>query len=184
MGILNRFKAQTAGAWQAGQGIDLEFDFDTNALCGVKLRDPAALLAKFGAPEDPPRIKDGAYCFYSQGFEADVTDGRVDAFTLMWRDADGRFRPFSGKCFRGGAELSLRAGATESEVIACLGEPFWRDEDDDEVLLFYERNAVEWQVEVDKRAGLSVIVITALPLLADAEQRAAYKVTKNWPPLT
>ncbi len=182
MGIFNRYKAQNAGAWQAGQKLDLEFDFDANALCGLKLREPATLLAKFGPPEDAAALKAGAHCFLSQGFEADVTNGRVDTFILVLRDADKRFQPFAGKCVRGGATLPLRAGATEGEVVACLGEPFWRDEDDDEVLLFYERNAVEWQVEVDKRAGLSVIVATALPLLADAEQRAAFRVTKPWPP--
>ena len=181
MGILDHFKAQPKGEWTADEAAGREFDFDHNVLAGLKLRDPASLLWRLGPPEDARQAAQGAYCFFSRGFEVDVRQGRVNTFVLVWQ-GDDRFQPFAGQCRFGGAEIKLAGGVSEAEIERIFGAPFWRDEDTDEVLLFYEKGAVEWQVEINRQTGLSAMVITALPLLADAAQRQAYHVSKPWPP--
>ncbi len=69
---------------------------------------------------------------------------------------------------------------TERGLIAIFGSPYWRDQDEDEVILFYEFGEYEWQIEMSLKDRLSVFVI-APPILADPQQRAAYSVTKPWP---
>jgi hypothetical protein len=182
MGLLDHYRAKSKGEWTAAESPPLEFDFGQNALSGVKLRDPASCLWRFGPPEDGKRAGEGAACFYSRGFEVNVRRGRVEEFVLFWRGTE-RFQPFAGLCRLGEAEIKLSAGVGEHEIIRIFGAPFWRDEDADEILLFYEhKGAVEWQVEIDRQTGLSAMVVTALPLLADAKQRQAYRVSKPWPP--
>lgn len=184
MGLLDHYRAKAKGEWTAADAPPLEFDFSQNALSGVRLRDPVSCLWPFGPPEDAHRAKDGAYCFYSRGFEVGVIRGRVEEFVLRWRAVDG-FQPFAGRSRLAEAEVKLSGGMAEAEWVQIFGEPFWRDEDRDEILLFYEfQGAVEWQVEIDRQAGLSAMVITALPLLADAAQRQAYRVSKPWPSAT
>jgi hypothetical protein len=56
------------------------------------------------------------------------------------------------------------------------------DEDEDEILFFYERAGVELQLEFAGKETLSGVVMTGQPLMADPEQRRAYKVTAPWPP--
>jgi hypothetical protein len=64
-----------------------------------------------------------------------------------------------------------------------FGEPYWRDADADEVLLFYELPEVEWQLEFPLPAAtLSAMVIVTPPLLADRQQRHHYGLDKPWPP--
>ena len=77
--------------------------------------------------------------------------------------------------------LRLSNRSSESDVQALFGQPYWRDQDEDEIILFYEFPGVEWQIEFDLVGALKHLRV-GRPLLADAEQRAAYGVTKHWPP--
>ena len=168
MGLLQKFRVDTAGAWKADDGLRLDFDFDANALSGVRLRDPLTLLWKFGPPENPEAARQGVYRWFAKGFAVGARDGRIDEFLLIWdAQANPPFQPFSGSCRWRGEPIHLRAGLGEAELRARLGEPFWRNEDAEETLLFYQNKAVEWQVEISKAGGLSALTITALPLLAD-----------------
>ncbi len=87
---------------------------------------------------------------------------------------------FSGWFRYRGRRLDLSEETTERELIAFFGSPYWRDQDEDEVIPFYEFGECEWQIEMSLKDWLSVFVI-APPILADPQQRAAYGVTKPWP---
>jgi hypothetical protein len=88
---------------------------------------------------------------------------------------------FAG-CFRfGGSPVRLSKELRESGVQSLFGPPYWRDRDEGEALLFYEFPGVEWQLEFALDGTLKYLQL-GLPLLADAGQRAAYGVTKPWPP--
>jgi hypothetical protein len=91
-------------------------------------------------------------------------------------------RHFPGRFLAGGNEVAIGLDTSEAEVCSLLGEPWWRDEDEDEILLFYEDARGELQVELTKEGTLRQINLLHQPLMADPEQRAAYGVTKPWPP--
>ena len=67
---------------------------------------------------------------------------------------------------------------------SIFGQPYWVDQDLDEVILFYEYQDgdVELQFEFPGRVHLGFITLSAHGVLSNAEQRKAYKVTKPWPP--
>jgi len=187
MGLLDKFRAKTnpAGVWQAepAAGSDIEFDFDTHSLCGIKLGDSVALLWKLGPPEDQAQSRQGAFAYYSKGFQAESKNGVIVCFTLFWNKAQHRpFAEYAGVCRHRGRVLPLRAGSSEPVIRQMFGEPYWRDEDRDELLLFYEFKNLEWQFEISRREGLTAILVLAPPLMAERKQREAYKVTKPWPP--
>lgn len=183
MGLLDRFKSNPGRQWKAAGGAALEFDFSRNALCGVGLGDPVSLLWQFGQPEDAELLKQGAYCFYSQGFEVDIGYGKVDGFLIVLNDLGaGLFQPFRGKFLYRGAEIPLHSGAQEPAIVEIFGEPFWRDQDETECVLFYETRAIEWQFEIGRESGLSALTILAPPLLADPQNRRSHGVTRPWPP--
>lgn len=78
--------------------------------------------------------------------------------------------------------MPLSAQTREREIVGYFGDPYWRDEDEEEILLFYEFGELEWQVELTLQGTLKAVNAVAPPLLADEAQRRAYRVTKPWPP--
>lgn len=175
-------KENISRAWSVAPGLLLSFDFDRHALCGVEIGRPLADLALLGPVEDMSKARQGRYCYYSFGLEIDVHDGRIDCYSLFWRDYLGEgFRPYTGTCTYLRRQIALHDGCGEQHVLQCFGQPYWRDEDNEEVILFYEWKEIEWQVELDVDLGLKAILVTTPPLLADANQRMAYHVNKPWP---
>ena len=93
-------------------------------------------------------------------------------------------KPFNGKFFANGSELPIGKGSSENDIINLFGHPYWRDEDDSEVILFYENGRIELQFEFPNKGKLGFVTIMRSPVLEDPEQRKLYKVTKPWPPST
>lgn len=187
MGLFKLFtpKADPMVSWKTEPGLvtDLDFDFDRHTLCGIKPGDPASLLWKLGPPEDKAAETAGNYNYYSRGVQVSVENGTIVSFVLFWNDKQKKqFVAFKGPCLYRSQRIELRAGMSESEIINIFGEPYWRDEDTDEIILFYESGEIEWEVEIDQCEGLTATVVLTPPLLQDEEERKAFKVTKPWPP--
>lgn len=89
-------------------------------------------------------------------------------------------KPFPGSFIFHRQPLLLSDHWTEQDL-KIFGEPYWRDADNDETILFFEHGEIEWQVELGADGRLQALVIGE-PILADREQRAAYRVTRPWPP--
>ena len=172
-----------ARKWQAVNGLPLRFVFDDHSLGGVKLGAAWYSLSVFGPPEMRRHDEQDSLVYLSKGFSADLVNSKVNSFSLVWNDYLGQgFKPFQGDLSYHGKVFSLGVESTESELVDVLGEPFWRDADEDEIILFYEQCGTEWQIELDAKGKLKTLLILAHPLLASEEQREAYKVDKPWPP--
>lgn len=112
----------------------------------------------------------------------------MDAFTIALRHGahlgssdSSRVHPFIGQIRMAGRDL--RPGDLGKEWdFSVWGEPYWRDEDDQEVLLFFEFPDGEIQVELGEEGRPLVLYVCAEPLMADSEQRESYGVTRDWPP--
>jgi hypothetical protein len=134
-----------------------------------------------GPAEDKAAAETEVYRWSSRGVEVTADGGFVTAIRIIWVESEG-FRPFPGRCALNGNEIELSNRSSESFVTDLVGVPYWRDEDAEEIILFYEFNGIEWQVELNKQAYLTQWVIVSPPLMADAQQRRAYRVTRAWPP--
>lgn len=132
---------------------------------GEEIGNPAESL--FPGPD--VEIVDAA-----QGFEAGSKAGRLDYLFID-------LTKFPGVFLKNGNTLPLTAGWTEAQVVADFGDYYWRDEDGDEVILFYEDGRIERQFEFVE-GKLVYITISQEPILAGEAQRKAYRCTKPWPP--
>ena len=151
----------------AGSRVDLA----TYHCCGMSVGAP--LQAGNGFFPDPSReqtVKDE-----KQGFEIGAQDGVLDYAVID-------LELFPGTVTRNGAPLPHLRYWDECAAAAGLGEPWWRDEDGDEVLLFYEDGNIETQIEFPGKKTARFITLMRNPLMADAAQRQAYACDKPWPP--
>ena len=110
-----------------------------------------------------------------EGFELGTEDGKLDYVFLTLSRFRGSFT------FRGDT-VALTTETTPEQVLRRFGDPYWKDEDRNELILFYEDGRVELQFEFPGKHRLSFVTMMLNPLMADAEQRKAYGVTKPWPP--
>lgn len=112
-----------------------------------------------------------------EGVELEVTDKELESIVVTLEDFEGEF-------LKSGKEVSLTSSTTPAEIEELLGEPYWRDVDDDELILFYEYQSggIEVQFEFPDSTALAYITIARNGVLSDPEQRSAYGVDKPWPP--
>jgi hypothetical protein len=139
-------------------GSVIIFDFDDNTLGGVALGDDDAALHALGPPEGG--AAEGAFFYCSRGFWAESLAGVIVSFTLIWNTASyPKFKPFGGDCRYRGAGLSLGKDTSEDELLSVFGMPTQRLEDEDEILLVYRFDGVEWQLELSLKRKLVAITI-------------------------
>jgi len=89
---------------------------------------------------------------------------------------------FPGRFLLNGDAIELGPGANEQHVTRSLGDPWWRDESDQLVRLFFEGERFERQFELAANGLLLSIGLFRTPVMANSAQRRAYGVSKSWPP--
>ena len=163
--------------WKENPSVSLVVDLDGHRLCGLGIRDSLAGLGFLG----PATMAGSTLFFPGKGISVGFKDGCITSFAayVAASPEEGMGR-FSGWFRYRGRRLDLSEETTERELIAFFGSPYRRDQDEDEVILFYEFGEYEWQIEMSLKDRLSVFAI-APPILGDPQQRAAYGVTKPWP---
>ena len=77
--------------------------------------------------------------------------------------------------YHNGESVDL-SGATIQQVNALMGKEIWKDEDEDEIILFYEFDEIEIQFEFPDKQKLEIITITNEGLLKDPQQRKFYGI--------
>jgi hypothetical protein len=186
MGFFDRFrrKPHPSDTWTASQHLPLILDLTRPSICSATLGQPIEWLSVLGPPEDPGEVHQGRYCYFSKGLEVDADDGLVSGIVVVWlNEGQEEFQPFNGSVVYRDQRVDLGPGYREESFVGIMGDPYHRDEDEHEVILFYEKGPhVEWQVEFTLDGTLKALIITSEPLMGDRKQRAAYGVTKDWPP--
>lgn len=173
-----------SAAWQVQLGLEIQLDLDRHALCRCRIGDPMEWLSGLGPPEDSKALKENRYCYYSKGIEIGEDEGAVADFAVFWSDyLQAGFQPFNGRVTYRGKTVSLDSRTTEREFREMFSIPYWRDQDQDEIILFYEfRDGIEWQVEFTLAESLKAMRVVSPALMADARQREMYGVSAPWPP--
>ena len=103
-------------------------------------------------------------------------DGTVSGFQIIFNDLESGFSSFPGTVLLNGTVVLPTA------IVKELGDPYWRDEDEFEIVRFYEFATYEIQLVQTLKGDLERLIVTNDHLMGDAEQRRAYGVDKPWPP--
>lgn len=113
----------------------------------------------------------------SAGYELTGTNGTLSSVFLDLEN-------FGGTLLNKGEMAGLSPETTLEEVRELFGEPYWTDQDDEEVLLFYEyeKGSTELQFEFPDGRHLGYLTLIHEGVLSKPEQRKSYGVTKPWPP--
>jgi hypothetical protein len=189
VGLLDRLTRKTdrTAGWVRDPALRLTLDLARGTLCGVALGEPVERLASLG-PTGRNAEKDGDLQYQALGLIVGVSEEAIDSFIVYWRDYLGQgFEPYAGTVLSAGQVVLLGPRTTEAELVAVFGRPYFRDQDEDETLLFYEiqdrwGRLTERQVELDEKGALRSIIFSAEPMLADERQRKAFGVDEPWPP--
>jgi len=94
------------------------------------------------------------------------------------------FGEYRGDFFKSGKPVKLTSKTSPADVVQILGEPYWRDISEGELMLIYEYDSGSREIifEFPDSKTLRYINITMSPLFADSQQRERYGVDKQWPP--
>ena len=170
--------------WQRAGDLRLEFDLEQGSLNGVRLGETLDRLASLGPVEDRSGLQHRAFGYFSLGLGVgcESDENLIESFDIIQKDPLApEFRPYPGSVHYRGTSLDL-AKLTESDFVKEFGLPYWRDQDESEIILFYEFPWREWQVELRLDGTFNRLLVTSAPSMADYEQRKSYGVTKLWPP--
>ncbi|MEO1527049.1 MAG: hypothetical protein AAFX06_16545 [Planctomycetota bacterium] len=102
--------------------------------------------------------------------------GTVPGFQVVLADPEGQFAGFKGTICVNGSAIET------ASLLDELGEYFWLDRGDDELIYFFEFRTHEIQIEQSQSRQIQRVIVTNDALMADPEQRLAYRVDKSWPP--
>lgn len=167
-------RGNVSNNWTRKPGLTLAMDLSTPSINSIPIEstvDQFSFLGRSTSKSTSPLD------FADLGISLDnEDDGTVSGFHIWFNDRDNKFSPYNGT-------IQLTGTAIEpSSIVNRLGEPYWRDEDEYEILYFYEFATHEIQVEHSLEGTIQSVIVTNDALMADAEQRKAYGVTKAWPP--
>jgi hypothetical protein len=170
--------------WQLDPGLEVRLDLDAHAICRCTIGDPIEWFSGLGPPEDKRSLKEQRYCYYSKGIEIGEEDDKVADFAVFWTDyLLAGFEPFKGPIIYRGKSVVLNSASTENELVNLFGDPYWKDRDEEEIILFYEfRGDIEWQVECTLEGKLKALRVVWPAVMSLADQRALYRVSREWPP--
>ncbi|MDH3206646.1 MAG: hypothetical protein OEO79_08540 [Gemmatimonadota bacterium] len=184
MSLLDAFRRRSQPATWREENVLLIADLDRFELNGVGFGQPVEDLRFLGPGAS------GAFDYPAKGLQLDVdSHGRLDGLGLALRSGayldqvnpEG-VREFAGRIRLRGRDWVAHELKGENDFVVAWGEPYWRDTDEDETLVFFEFARHEVQVELTRSGVPQVLFITAHPLMADPAQRESYGVTAPWPP--
>lgn len=165
--------------WRREPGLNLIAELALPALSGVTLGSPCNKLSFLGRSSG---LEFGTLCYYDLGIGiACAPDGTLKGFTIVLADEFKDFQPYQGKLLWHASRIRT-ADLQLDRLQDVFGEWYWLDQDETELLAFYEYPSYEMQIELTLSGAVKRIDVTREPLLAQADQRELYQVDQPWPP--
>jgi hypothetical protein len=147
--------------WLPGDGRRLVFDIRHATLDGFPLQTPLSEFKFLGPNEERGSFRRGVVTWFSRGLSFDLADDQtVKTFQVVRADPnDSRFQPFSGDLLYDGTPLDFPRLAFD-EIVACAGEPYWIDRDEQEAALFYDQDGRDVRIEIPHESTAARILVT------------------------
>ena len=160
--------------WSRQANLSLTVDLSTYSLNSVPVGSRVEKFSFLGRSSSSSK---SVLEFTDLGLSLDYEDdGTVSGFRVVWVDTENQFSEFKGTIRLNGS--AIKTGNLLNE----LGECYWLDKDEYELLHFYEYPTHELQIEQSHEKQIRCMIVTKDFLMADPEQRQAYGVDKPWPP--
>ena len=174
-------RGNPTNGWQRSPNLALDAVLDVPSLNGITLGSRVDRLSSLGRSDKSSLA--GYLCYFDLGLTVDHSKDEVfDGFSIVFDDDEGgEFQPYRDILTWKQKQLNSH-DLTLDNLPSVFGEWHWLDTDEDESIAFYEYPEYEMQVETDQSGAVKRITLTNEPLMADPEQRDAYKVDKPWPP--
>ena len=146
--------------WRRLPDLDLTFDLDRAELNGVRLGERLDRLSFLGPAEDRALAREGELCYHSLGLCVELEDDMITNYRIIWRDPyEEKYEPFPGSVEYHSNRIALE-DLTEATAIGEFGEPSSRDdEDEEEVVLFYEFSELKWDIEFDTESRFNCLMV-------------------------
>ncbi len=184
MGMLDFWlrRGNPTNSWVREPNLQLVADLSIPSLNRVEPGQPFDALAFLGRDEDAAAARYDSFRYYSLGVEVEraAADGSLVGFSLVADEAESGYQPYAGVVTWHGSPVQLRR-LQQDALQRTFGDWYWLDADDDEAIVFYEFKPYEMQIECDRSGRVTRVIVTADALMASAEQRAAYGVTRPFP---
>ncbi len=157
--------------WVLQPDLPLHFDLETFSLCGVRLGDPADSLSFLGPAEDRALAREGRLFYYSIGLEVLVEEGKVALYRIIWRDeaAEG-FNPYPGRCVKHEPPVEVETDTSELGIRRAFGGPFFKETDNQGVVVFYEAGEYGWDVEFNLKGSIKQFTVYSPPLTEEEKK--------------
>jgi hypothetical protein len=174
--LLSRFNP--TWGWEEDPTLTPLLNLDEHRFSSIATGEPIEKLSFLGRG----KVTRFGLAWPRKGIAVSVNEGRIGEIGIYFGHlAEADFGEFVGSIQYRGMPLRLTRETTESSICSLFGQPYWRDQDEEEIILFYEFPEREWQVEFDLNGTLKYLSVGG-QLMADEGQREAYKVTAPWPP--
>ncbi len=165
--------------WRRSSGLSLTAELAIPALNGVALGSPFDQLSSLGRNDD---TQYGTLCYYDLGIGVDCAqDGAIHGYTVVLADENDKFQPFCGTLRWNDGQIG-KVELRQDRLQSMFGEWYWLDEDEDELIAFFEYPSHEMQVEISQCGAAKRIILIRDRLMSKPDQRESYGVNKAWPP--
>lgn len=161
----------------------LEVDIHRCTLCGAPLAGDFRTLEPLGPTANARRASRGYLEWDSTGVHLMIDKEIICDMTILLRPS-GRYRAFPGRIMDGLRTLAIEGDTTAEQLVALLGEPWARSNNDwdDAVVLYYEYSTGEVQYAFDKERGtLDSIEFWYEPELSQEGACETYGIDKEFP---
>jgi hypothetical protein len=156
VGLLRSLRAwfNPTNAWEELDSLALVLDLDKQSLSGVQAGEVLERLSFLG----PGKVTAIGFAWPHKGIDASVDAGRIREMGVYFGHADEPDRgEFTGSVRYRNAPLRLSKLSREAELQHLFGPASDREQDEEEIILYYERPDGLWQLELATDGTLKYI---------------------------
>ncbi|MFZ2956298.1 MAG: hypothetical protein WA705_05360 [Candidatus Ozemobacteraceae bacterium] len=156
--IIDFFKADPTRNWPVSARKMLTFNISDRTVNGTTFGHSFEALEIFGKPDNEKPVYDKVFQYLQHGLLVELKEEeKIDFFAFVFQNdecrkeerfAEARASFVNAK----GGTLSLSKATCMADITVFMGEPKSIDEDEEEVILFYEIDdlRIEWELTLAK----------------------------------
>ncbi|MBF0498818.1 MAG: hypothetical protein HQM09_01690 [Candidatus Riflebacteria bacterium] len=149
--IIEFFKSDPTRNWPAMPRKSLKFSLADKTLNGMTFGHSFEALEIFGKPDNEMPIYDKTFHYLRHGLIVELDDQKIDFFAFIIQDdaKEGFAEAQTTLVDADGKTIILSKNSAKNDLVAFLGDPQKIDEDEVEIILFFDINDLKIEFELD-----------------------------------